>query len=316
MSPPDEPATAVAEQGRSGALSTMTVAVVGTGRMGSAMAGRLCEQGASVLVYNRTRDRADRCAADTGANVVATPAAAAAAADILITMLADDNAVTTLYRDRDGILEGLSSRTVAVDMSTVLPETLRNLEPDVRATGAGLVDAPVSGSVSLAERGQLTIMAGGEGGDVDRARPALEALSTRIFHLGPLGSGATMKLAVNAIVFGLGASISEALVLAEKAGVDRSTAYEVFAASTFRSPFLDYKRAAFVDPDTTPVAFSVALARKDLGLILELARRVEAEMPQAVVNLDILGRTAVALGDERDFADVAEYLRERRTGMA
>jgi 3-hydroxyisobutyrate dehydrogenase-like beta-hydroxyacid dehydrogenase len=201
-------------------------------------------------------------------------------------------------------------------MSTVGPAASRALAAKVRDKGADMLDAPVSGSVTLAESGQLTLMVGGESQDLERARPALEAVGSRIFHLGPLGSGATVKLAVNAIVFGLANSIAEALVLAESAGVDRTTAYDVFAASTFRSPFVDYKRAAFVDPEATPVAFSIGLARKDLRLILELARRVDARMPQADVNLAILGEAADAVGDDRDFAEVAEYLRKGRRGMA
>jgi 3-hydroxyisobutyrate dehydrogenase/2-hydroxy-3-oxopropionate reductase len=284
--------------------------------MGAAMATALSRAGARLTLYNRTRWRADALADKLGASVARSAADAAADADVVITMVADDDAVRSLYREPGGLLGGLSERTVAVDMSTVLPDTIRSLEADVRATGAGILDAPVSGSVPLAEAGTLTLMVGGEVADLERARPALEGLSSRIFHLGPLGSGATIKLAVNAIVFGLGSSIAEALVLAEKAGVDRRLAYEVFAASTFRSPFLDYKRDSFIDPDTTPVAFSVGLAQKDLRLILELARRVNASMPQAALNLDVLGDTAADVGADRDFAAVAEHLRRGRTGMA
>jgi 3-hydroxyisobutyrate dehydrogenase-like beta-hydroxyacid dehydrogenase len=297
-------------------IAELDVALLGTGRMGSAMATALTHAGARVTLYNRTRSRAEQLADRIGASVAASAAGAVAEADVIITMVADDDAVRSLYRDRGGVLEGLSPRTVAVDMSTVLPDTIRSLEADVRATGAGILDAPVSGSVPLAEAGTLTLMVGGETADLDRARPALEGLSSRIFHVGPLGTGATIKLAVNAVVFGLGSSIAEALVLAEKAGVERRLAYEVFAASTFRSPFVDYKRESFVDPDTSPVAFSIGLAQKDLRLILELARRVNASMPQAALNLDVLGDTASHIGADRDFAAVAEHLRRGRTDMA
>jgi 3-hydroxyisobutyrate dehydrogenase/2-hydroxy-3-oxopropionate reductase len=201
-------------------------------------------------------------------------------------------------------------------MSTVLPDTIRSLESDVRARGAGILDAPVSGSVPLVVAGTLTILVGGNEADLDRARPVFEAMSRRIFHLGPLGAGATIKLAVNDIVFALGGALAEALVLAEKAGVDRAVAYDVFADSTVASPFVGYKRDAFVDPDHAPVGFSVDLARKDLGLILELARRVGTDMPQAEINLAQLSETADHLGGDRDFAALAEHLRIGRTGMA
>ena len=170
-------------------------------------------------------------------------------------------------------------------MSTVPPSVSRALEARVRATGAGLLDAPVSGSVALAESGQLTIMAGGDEADLERARPVLDALAKRVFHLGPLGSGAVMKLAVNNIIFGLNQVLAESLVLAERAGVERATAYEVFASSAIAAPFVLYKRAAFVEPETTPPAFALELAAKDLGLILELGAQVGAALPQAALNL-------------------------------
>jgi 3-hydroxyisobutyrate dehydrogenase-like beta-hydroxyacid dehydrogenase len=297
-------------------LSQTTVGVLGAGRMGSAMATRLAGQGAQVVIFNRTATRAEELAGRIGARVSSSPAEAASGADVLITMVADEDAVIGLYRQAGGVLDGLSSQTVAVDMSTVLPDTIRSLESDVRSTGAGLLDAPVSGSVPLVEAGTLTIMVGGETADLERARPILEAMSRRIFHLGPLGAGATIKLAVNDIVFALGGALAEALVLAEKAGVDRSVAYDVFADSTVASPLVGYKRNAYVEPDRAPVGFSVDLARKDLGLILELARRVGLDMPQAEVNLAQLTETANHLGGERDFAAVAEYLRKRRADMA
>jgi 3-hydroxyisobutyrate dehydrogenase/2-hydroxy-3-oxopropionate reductase len=284
--------------------------------MGSAMASALAGKGGRVVVYNRTAVRAEQLAERIGATVARSVAELAAEVDVLITMVADDDAVRGVYRDPGGALEGLSGRTVAVDMSTVLPDTIRGLEHEIRRTGAGVLDAPVSGSVSLAEAGTLTLMVGGDESDLERARPALDALSRRLFHLGPLGSGATMKLAVNAVVFGLSGAIAEALVLAEAAGVDRATAYEVFAASTFASPFVDYKRGAFVDPGASPPAFSIDLARKDLRLILELADRVGVSMPQAHDNLVLLSEAAGDVGGDQDFALVAAYLRSRRSDMA
>jgi 3-hydroxyisobutyrate dehydrogenase/2-hydroxy-3-oxopropionate reductase len=126
--------------------------------------------------------------------------------------------------------------------------------------------------------------------------------------MGPLGSGATIKLAVNAIIFGLNQSVAESLVLAEKAGVDRALAYEVFAAGAVGAPFVQYKRNAFVEPGAHPPAFSLELAAKDLRLILALAGQVGAEMPQAQVNLDQIAATA-ATGPDRDLSVVAVRLR-------
>ena len=285
-----------------------SVAVLGMGRMGAAMAGRLASCGFDVVVYNRSAERAHEVASSIGARQGSTPAAAVAGSDVAITMLSDDAAVQNVYAGATGIVAGLDERTVAVDMSTVLPGTIQGLESAVRATGAGILDAPVSGSVATATSGGLTVMVGGEMVDLARARPVFDALARHVVHVGGLGAGATVKLAVNTIVFGLSQAISEALVLAEKAGVDRAAAYDVFRASAVGAPFMEYKRAAFLEPETTPTAFALELAEKDLRLILELADRLGVAMPQARTNIEMV-RAAGAGDPKRDFATVAAYLR-------
>jgi 3-hydroxyisobutyrate dehydrogenase-like beta-hydroxyacid dehydrogenase len=169
---------------------------------------------------------------------------------------------------------------VVVETSTVAPGTIRALAPLVAAHGGDLLDAPVSGSVPVVQRGELTFMVGGDPATVDRVRPVLDALAARVFHLGPHGSGATMKLAVNSVVHALNAALSEALVLAEKAGLAREAAYDVFATSAVAAPFVHYKRPAFLHPDDTPAAFTLDLVAKDLALITDLAGQVGARMDQ------------------------------------
>lgn len=284
-----------------------TVAVLGTGRMGAAMVGTLRRAGFDVIVWNRDRGKCDAVARISGAEVAASAGEAAEAGNIAITSLADDAAVQAVYGDA---FEGFHDGQVVLEMSTIAPETVRAIEPSVRARGATLLDAPVSGSVPVVERGELLIMAGGDAEALDRARPVLEALSSRIIHVGKLGTGATMKLAVNALVHGLNAALSESLVLAERAGVDRTAAYEVFASGAAAAPYVLYKRAAFERPDETPVAFRLDLVGKDLDLILELARAVGAPMPQAETNRDVV-RAALATGlADHDISAVAEYLRD------
>ena len=189
------------------------------------------------------------------------------------------------------------------------PSTILGLEPAVRATGAGLLDAPVSGSVATATSGQLTLMVGGESGDLERARPALDALSRRIFHLGPLGSGAAMKLATNTVVFGLNGALAEGLVLAERAGIERNMAYDVLVESAAGAPYVGYKRSAFVAPESTPTAFALGLAEKDLRLITELADGLGVAIPQARTNLDTIRRAESSQGAGADLAAVAVHLR-------
>lgn len=291
-------------------MPDLTVAIVGTGRMGSAMAERFVAHGVPVVVSNRTADRATALAERIGASVAPTPADAAARADVVITMLADDAAVQAAFDGPDGIAAGIRSGAVAVDMSTVVPDTIRAVAPAVRARGAGILDGPVSGSVASVLGGQLTIMVGGDAADLERARPVLDHLAGRVFHLGDLGTGAAMKLAVNTLIFGLNGAVAEGLVLAERSGIDRSLAYDVLAASAAGAPFVGYKRAAFVDPESTPVAFSLTLAEKDLRLITAVAASTGLSMPQAATNLDVIRAAERTEGDGADFSTVASHLRE------
>jgi len=289
-----------------------TVAVIGTGRMGAAMIGRLRSGGADVIVYNRTRARAEKVASQTGADVADTAREAASSAGTVLVSLADDRAVEEMYTADEGIIAGLNPGTVVADTSTIDPQTAQRIAKLVEEARAGHLDAPVSGSVSVVERGELTIMAGGRDDDLDAARPILDVLATRVFHMGDHGTGAAMKLAVNAVVGGLNFAIAEALVLAEKAGIERSTAYEVFASSAVAAPYVLYKRQAFEHPDDTPVAFSLNLIAKDLDLVLELARRVGAPMEQAMANRNAVQQALDAGYGEADLSAMAQFLRQQR----
>jgi 3-hydroxyisobutyrate dehydrogenase len=289
------------------------VTVLGTGRMGAAMVAALRRAGLDVMVWNRTSSKAEEVAGVTGAKTAGTPAEAAAEADVVVSSLADDEAVLETYAGDRGAASGLRAGAVACEMSTIMPNTVRELRPLIEGRDAALVDAPVSGSVAFAEAGELTLMVGGEDAALESARPVLETLSAKLFHVGGLGAGATMKLAVNTLVHGLNVALSEALVLAEKAGVDRHTAYDVFAAGAGGAPFVHYKRAAFESPDETPVAFAVDLMIKDLDLILALADESGVMMDQARANRSLAGKAAeVGLG-KKDMSAIAVFLRERPT---
>lgn len=285
------------------------VGVLGIGRMGGSMARALAAAGFEIVSWNRTPAAAEAIAEELGGRAVGRPADVAAAADICVSMLADGSAVEAVFRGPDGLLAGARPGNVLVDSSTVPPSTIRGFEADARAAGAGLLDGPVSGSVGLAEAGALTIMAGGTTADLEQARPVLDALAKTVFHIGPLGSGAAMKLAVNAVIFGLNQALAEALVLAEAAGIERERAYDVLAASAVGAPFVGYKRAAFLEPEMTPVAFALDLAAKDLRLISALAAEVGVPMPQAIANLDAIRAASEGGHGDRDFSTVAEYLR-------
>jgi 3-hydroxyisobutyrate dehydrogenase-like beta-hydroxyacid dehydrogenase len=287
----------------------MTVAVVGTGRMGGAMVATLRTAGFPVRVWNRTPTTAREVAERTGASMVATAREAIAGADVAITSLADDAAVIETYTGPEGVVAGVREGQMVLEMSTIAPRTVRDIGSQVKQQGATLLDAPVSGSVSTVEKGELTIMVGGDPSALERARPVLDALATKVFHVGALGAGATMKLAVNALIHAIDVGLSEALVLAERAGVDRTAAYDVFASGAAAAPFVLYKREAFEHPDETPPAFLLELMAKDLDLILDLAREVGAPMDQAAQNRETVGRALAAGFEGHDLSAVAEYLR-------
>jgi 3-hydroxyisobutyrate dehydrogenase/2-hydroxy-3-oxopropionate reductase len=277
--------------------------------MGGAMAARLAGAGFAVTVWNRTPERGRRLADEIGATAAATPREAAGAARTVVVSLADDAACRNVYTGHDGLAAGLASGTVVLETSTIAPATVRDLEPLVAERGAALLDAPVSGSVPVVQRGELTFMIGGPAAGLEAARPVLDELGARAFHLGDVGAGATMKLAVNAVVHGLNQSLAEALVLAEKAGVDRAKAYEVFAASAIAAPFVHYKQAAYLDPDGTPVAFMLDLVAKDLALIQDLADEVGARVDQVGTNRRVVQEAQDNGYGERDLSALAEYLR-------
>jgi len=285
------------------------VALIGTGRMGSAMGARIAGAGHDLTVFNRTRSRAEDVARSTGVQVADTARDAAASAEICLVSLADDAAVTATYLADDGLIGGMQPGAVVCELSTVAPATVRGLSPLVAQKGATLIDTPVSGSVSVVESGTLTVMVGGDQAALDRAWPVLETFAQSIFHLGDVGAGAIMKLVVNSLVHSLNVAVSEALVLAEKAGLDRETVYDIFEAGAAGAPYVKYKRAAFLQPGEIPVAFSLSLVAKDQELIHDLAQQVGARMDQGEASRQIVAEALGAQMGERDISEVADFLR-------
>jgi 3-hydroxyisobutyrate dehydrogenase-like beta-hydroxyacid dehydrogenase len=260
-------------------------------------------------VFNRTRSRAEDLAGRTEARVADSAREAAEFAEVCLVSLADDPAVTATYLDDNGLIAGLQPRAIVCDASTVAPATVRGLNPLVAEKDAILLDTPVSGSVSTVGSGTLTVMVGGDQDALDRARPVLETFAKSIFYLGDIGAGATMKLVVNSLVHSLNVAVSEALVLAEKAGLDRETAYDIFEAGAAGAPYVKYKREAFLRPGEVPVAFSLDLVAKDQELIHDLAAQVGARMEQGEASRKLVAEAVSAGMAERDISEVAEFLR-------
>jgi 3-hydroxyisobutyrate dehydrogenase len=248
------------------------VAVLGAGRMGAAMVRRLAEAGHNVSVWNRTRSVADELveSIDGGRVVVAEqPSDAVAAADVVLVMLANGVVTEEVVLAQD-VIAALRPGAVLCDLGTSGVTAARTLSTSLAAAGRRFVDAPVSGSVPTVAAGQLLIMASGEVADIAAVTPALEAFAKLVVRVGDAGSGQAMKLAVNLVVHQLNAAVSEALVMATRAGIGADAAYDVFQASVVGAPFVQYKRAAFLSDDV-PVAMSLDLTSKDLGLIAGFA---------------------------------------------
>lgn len=285
------------------------VAVLGLGRMGSAMAERLVREGHRVRVWNRTPGAAHslvRAVGSDRASIADQPAEAVAGAEVVLSMLAHGEASIAVLTHPD-LLAALDDDTVVVDLATNGVEAADRINRAFLDAGRRYVDAPVSGSVAAVAAGTLLIMASGDPADVDRARDVLSSLARKVLLIGPPGAGQAMKLAVNLVVHGINGLVSEALVLAERSGIDRETAYDVFEESVVAAPYVHYKRAAFLD-EATPVAMSLELSEKDLRLIVEQAVRHALQLPTASAILHEVADAVAAGFGQRDMADLSRFL--------
>jgi 3-hydroxyisobutyrate dehydrogenase-like beta-hydroxyacid dehydrogenase len=295
------------------------VGFAGLGHMGLPMATRLADvladmlagQDVSLTVWNRTASRAAPLAA-RGVPVAASLPELAAGSDVLITMLADGQAARDVWCGPDGLLAACPAGCTGVDMSTTGPSAAREIAAEAARHGADFLDAPVSGSTALAAHGTLTTMVGGPARAFERVRPVLAALTARQLHLGPAGAGAAMKLAVNIMIAATNQAVAEALALAAGAGITPARAYDTLAASAVASPFLGYKREAYLADGTgpePPVAFTAALMVKDLELALDLAAAAGLPLPAATAVRRALDEACAAGFADADFSCVAQRLR-------
>ncbi len=289
------------------------IAFLGLGRMGAAMAARLIAAGQRVIVWNRSEQGYARLRAEladgTRVEVAATPADAARQSDLVLTMLADAPAGDAVLFGPDGLINGLRPGSTVVDMATTGVAAARKISDRLDAVGAVFADGPVSGSVAAARAGELLVMVGGPQHVADRLRLDLAPVARAVVRVGDCGAGQAMKLSVNAVVHTTNGSISEALILAERGGVDRTVAYEIFEASVIGSRFLAYKRLAFEDPTSAAVAMTINLVAKDLDLIERFAASCEARMPLAATAHQVAADAAAAGLGERDMAVIADYHR-------
>lgn len=293
-----------------------TVALLGLGRMGAAIAAGLSGGGTRLVVWNRGPGGLELLLSELGdramPEVAATAAEAAADADVVLTILADATALEDVLYGAGAAAEALKPGTVLVDSATIgVPAALRTAER-LAARGVAFVDAPVSGSVATVRARRLLVMAGGDEPYVRRAAEVLGPVAADVVHMGPNGTGQAMKLAVNSVVHAFNASISEALVLCERGGVSTEAGYDVLARSVIGAPFLEYKRAAFTEPGVHPPAFTVDLMAKDLRLIEEHAAISGVGLPVTSAVLALTEQVRRAGHGDDDMSAVAVHLRHGR----
>jgi 3-hydroxyisobutyrate dehydrogenase-like beta-hydroxyacid dehydrogenase len=285
-----------------------TVGFMGLGRMGTHMARNLASSWPSVVVFNRTRATADRFAAAQQVSVAGSGRELAERCDVIVSMLADGDALLATYLGDDGVLAGLRPGAVAVDMGTSGPAAVVEVGRLVEEAGGRMIDAPVSGSTPAAEAATLLIMVGATAEDFAEVEPILTTMGNPEL-VGPPGSAATLKLAVNSILYGLNQALAEAVILAEASGVAAAKMLDVVARSAVGAPMVSYRTAQYLDPDNAPVTFTLDLAEKDLELALERAHVTGTSMPQAEKTLAII-KDLVALGfGDRDLGFVIEGTR-------
>lgn len=293
---------------------TPTVGMIGLGLMGKPMARNLLKAGFPVVVWNRTKSRADDLVSE-GARWGGSSRELAAQVDVLMTIVSDPPALEGVlwgsHGNKDGALDGLRTGSLYIDSSTVSPELARRVARSCNEKGVEFLDAPVTGGDWGAKKGELVFMIGGDAKTLERAQPVLAPLGKRLFHLGPNGAGQTVKLAMNLILALEVDAFAEALALTNAGGVAGDKLLEVLQSSMGRAPLLDIKAPLILKQDYTP-SFPLRLMHKDMGLALELARQKNVPVPAATAAYQTYSAIQNAAREDLDYSAVAKFWQEKQ----
>jgi 3-hydroxyisobutyrate dehydrogenase len=283
------------------------VGFVGLGTMGLAMAANARRAGFDVSAWNRTPGRAGDLE-ELGVKILDSPAAVAAASDIVITMVSDTPDVEAVLFGEDGVASGARADTLIIDCSTIAPSGSWDFAARLRERGLRMVDAPVSGGSEGAKNATLTIFVGGDEGDVEHARPVLNALGRTITHVGPIGAGQAVKAVNQVILAGAYLGVAEGVVLAIKAGLDVEQVVGALGGGAAQSWVLANRSGRMIDNDY-PLGFKVSLHRKDLAIALDLAAQLGATLPVSALAAQLEnGLVADGHGDD-DMSALARSIR-------
>jgi len=295
----------------------MHVGIAGVGRMGAAIAARLLQVGHQVTVWNRTRSKLAPLAA-AGAEVADTPGDLAARVSVAITILSNPAALTAVYEGPEGLLRADVSGKLFIDMSTVAPGVEAALADKVRARGGRYLECPVGGTVGPAREGKLLGVAGGAAADFALAKPLLEQLCRRVEHVGPVGAGSSMKLAINLPLMVYYQALGEAYVLCRHLGLDPGWLMELLSETSGAANVLKAHgakiAAALAGGDARPVAFDVDLLCKDLAIAVAEGNSRGATLPLAQATLAIFDAAVRDGWGGRDSAALPAYWPSRNPG--
>lgn len=286
------------------------VGLIGLGLMGSPMARNLLKAGFPLIVWNRTRERAEELGRE-GAKVANSAQEAATEAEVLITIVSDPSALEQVLFGANGALAALKRGSVLVDSSTVSPALARRVAKSCAERGVDFLDAPVTGGTWGAEKGELVFMIGGKKEVLERVEPVLQALGKRFFLLGPNGAGQTAKLAMNMILALEVEALAESLELVNRAGVPGERLIEVLQSSMARAPVLDVKAPMIMKRDFTP-SFPLRLMHKDMGLAMDLAKELGVELPAGAAAFKAYSSVKAAAKSDVDYAAIASYWQKRK----
>jgi 3-hydroxyisobutyrate dehydrogenase-like beta-hydroxyacid dehydrogenase len=286
-----------------------TVSLIGLGLMGRPMGHNLLKAGFPLVVWNRTASRADSLVGQ-GARLAASPREAAAAADVLITIVSDPAALEQVLwgagEESGGAFSALKKGSIYLDSSTVSPALARKIAAAAAEAGVGFLDAPVTGGTWGAEKGELLFMVGGAAETLEAARPVISAMGKRIFHLGRNGAGQTIKLAMNLLLALQVDAFAEALALVTGAGLEGEKLVEVMQSSMARSGVLDVKAPVMLKADYTP-SFPLRLMHKDLSLALDLGNQIGVPLPAAAAAREVYNSVKGSCQEDLDYAAVMKF---------
>jgi 3-hydroxyisobutyrate dehydrogenase len=284
----------------------LNIGIIGTGFLGKAVAIRLLNTGHKVIVYNRTKSKADSLK-NLGAIVANTPKDLAQDCELVITIVKDSDAVESVSFDKNGITYGKHEGLTVADMSTINPISSRKIARKFSENGISMIDTPVMGGPKLAEKGELVVMVGGKKGVYEKYKHVFEKIGNKTFYLGENGSGHAMKLAMNLQISLLALALSEGITLAKRAGLEPKLFLEILNSTYFKTGMSELKGPKMIDGNFDP-SFTLKMMKKDLDAINDAAKEFGTSLPMATLANEIYQNAVTAGLGELDYTGILAFI--------